>query len=102
MKVRKNLFLFSMEGSYIVFPLQENAHTVKDYPPGYVVITRRRSMPAPKQEISIPDTRLINPRFFPLMRVRTVPTDPQRITHQATDPKNTPETNSTAERTEFP
>jgi hypothetical protein len=56
------------------------------------------SILAPKHEISTPEIRLINPRFFTLIRERTEPTDPQRIIHHTTDPKKTPATNSAAGR----
>jgi hypothetical protein len=60
------------------------------------------STPAPKQEISSPDTRLINARFAVLMRERTDPMDPQSTTHHTVDPKKTPATNSAADRNEVP
>jgi hypothetical protein len=56
------------------------------------------SIPAPKHEISTPEIRFINPRFFTLIRERTEPTDPHRIIHHTTDPKKTPATNSAAGR----
>jgi hypothetical protein len=67
-----------------------------------VVKTRIISTPVPKQEISSPDTRLINPRFATLIRERTDPMDPQSTTHHAADPKKTPATNSVADKEEVP
>ena len=67
-----------------------------------VVKTRIISTPVPKQEISSPDTRLINPRFATLIRERTDPMDPQSTTHHTADPKKTPATNSAADKEEVP
>jgi hypothetical protein len=60
------------------------------------------SIPAPKQEISSPETWLINARFAVLMRERTDPMDPQSTTHHTVEPKKTPATNSAADKKEVP
>jgi hypothetical protein len=67
-----------------------------------IAIRRRISTPVPKQEISSPDTRLINPRFATLIRERTDPMDPQSTTHHTVEPKKTPATNYAADREDVP
>jgi hypothetical protein len=86
----------------ISFTILEITRIPVVHPKSPIVITRRISTPAPKQEISSPDTRFIRPRFSALIRERTDPMDPQSTTHHTVEPKKTPATNSAADRKEVP
>ena len=63
--------------------------------------SKSSTIPTPKQTINTPEIRLITRKCPVLIRERTEPIEPQRMIHQSVEPKNTPPTNSDAEKTEF-
>jgi hypothetical protein len=78
---------------------RENHPLIKEINAG---IRRERDKATPMQAIRIPDIRLIILNVSKLMQDRTDPSDPQRNTHQAVDPKKIPATKPNEEYIDVP